>query len=168
MRLAPIVIVLGLALSACSSAGGGPYPSLAPRAAEAIDPRVPVPEVVNDRPASATLTGRLADLVAQARQGDADFAPAIDRAEALASAAGAAQSESWIAAQEALSAADAARAPTIRALGDIDALGATSLQVLGGLAPNDLAAIRTAGAEVGQIAERQSRRLQAIHQRLGI
>ena len=168
MRLAPILIVLGLALSACSSAGGGPYPSLAPRAAEAIDPRVPVPEVVNDRPASAALTSRLAELVGQARQGDAEFAPAVNRAEQLASAAGATQSESWIAAQEALSAADAARAPTTRALGDIDGLGATSLQVQGGLAPNDLAAIRSAGAEVGQIAERQSRRLQAIHQRLGI
>jgi hypothetical protein len=168
MRVAPIVIVLGLALGACSSAGGGPYPSLAPRAAEAIDPRVAIPEVVNDRPASAALTSRLAELVGQARQGDAEFGPAVDRAEQLAGGAGAAQSESWIAAQEALSAADAARAPTTRALGDIDALGATSLQVQGGLAPNDLAAIRSAGSEVGQIVERQSHRLEAIHERLGI
>jgi hypothetical protein len=168
MRVAAIGIVLSLAVSACSSAGGGPYPSLAPRAGEAIDPRVPVPEVVNDRPASAALTGRLAELISQARQGDAQFGPAVDRAEALASAAGAAQTESWIAAQEALSAADAARAPTTRALGDIDALGATSLQVQGGLAPNDLAAIRSAGAEVGRMAERQSRRLQVIHERLGL
>src|SRR6476659_6887204 len=96
------------ALAACSSTGG-PYPSLQPRAAEAIDPRVEVERPINDRPVRASI------------------APAIAHAEQLASAAGAPQSESWIAAQEALSAAIAARKPTATALGDIDALGASKL-----------------------------------------
>ena len=167
MRAVSASVLLFLALGACSTVGG-PYPSLQPRANEQVDPRLPVPRPINDRPVNPALASRLAELVAQARSGDAAFQPAAAQAERLVNGAGAPQSEGWIAAQEALSAADAARAPTTRALGDIDGLGATSLQVQGGLAPNDLAAIRSAGAEVGQIAERQSRRLQAIHQRLGI
>ena len=64
------------------------------------------------------------------------------RAERLTGSAGAAQSESWIAAQEALTAAIGARKPIAKALGDIDALGADRLQTQGGLAPNDLAACK--------------------------
>ena len=50
-------------LSACS-APGGPYPSLQPRAAEALDPRVPVTRALNNRPVSGVLAARLAALVA--------------------------------------------------------------------------------------------------------
>src|SRR5207237_6214989 len=138
------------ALSACS-ASGGPYPSLQPRAAEAIDPRVPVERPMNDRPVTATLASWLAELIAQAHSGDASFEPAASEAERLAAAAGAPQSEGWIAAQEALSAAAAARGPTVAALGDIDALGANALQTQGGIAPNDFAAIKSAGAGVGAV-----------------
>jgi hypothetical protein len=150
----PIRVLLGLvlssALSACASPGA-PYPSLQPRAAEAIDPRVAVERPMNQRPVSAALAPRLAELVAEARAGDAAFESAVSEAERLAAAAGAPQSERWVAAQEALSAAAAARAPTAMALGDIDALGAKALQTQGGIAPNDLAAIKSAGAQVGAI-----------------
>jgi len=165
MRLPPFLALL--ALGACAPTGG-PFPSLAPRAAEAIDPRLPVPEIINDRPATAALTARLAELIGQARDGDAAFGPAVEQAERLAAAAGEARSESWVVAQEALSAAVAARAPTTRALGDIDALGADALQDQGGIAPNDLAAIQTAGSEVGAIARRQAERIDAVQQRLGL
>src|SRR5256885_7622388 len=103
MRIAlssSLLLVAGL--SACSSPGG-PYPSLQPRAAEAIDPRVPVERPMNDRPVTPALASRLAELVAQARSGDTAFAPAADQAEKLAAAAGAPQSEGWVAAQQALS-----------------------------------------------------------------
>src|SRR5438876_8407378 len=103
-----------LALGACA-APGGPYPSLQPRAAEAIDPRVPVERPMNERPVTPALASRLTELVAQARNGDAAFAPAADQAERLAAAAGASQSESWVAAQQALSVAATARAPTASA-----------------------------------------------------
>jgi hypothetical protein len=106
--------------------------------------------------------------VAQAREGDAAFGPAADEAERLAAAAGPASSESWIAAQEALTAAIAARAPTTIALGDIDALGGTKLQEQAGLAPSDLAAIKSAGAEVAAIDQRQAARIKAIQERLGL
>ena len=163
MRLAICLSVL--ALSACA-APGGPYPSLQPRAAEAVDPRVPVVRPLNERPVSALLAARLAALVEQAQSGDAAFDGAMTSAERLAAAAGAAQSETWIAAQEALTAAIAARRPTATALGDIDEIAATSLQTNRGIAPNDLAAIQSAAAEVGTLDRRQAERVDAIQRRL--
>jgi hypothetical protein len=82
--------------------------------------------------------------------------------------AGAPQSESWIAAQEALSAAIAARNPTAMAQADIDALGASALQTQGGIAPNDLKAIDSAAAEVEAIAREQTDRIDEIRKRLGL
>ena len=167
MRATASFLLLGLAVAGCTRPGG-PYPSLAPRAAEALDPRVPVTRPINDRPASAELVERLASLVAMARQGDAAFGPAAEAAQRLAAAAGPPQSESWIVAQQALSAAIAAREPTARAVGDVDALGAGKLQSAGGIAPNDLKAIEDAAAAVAAIDERQSAVLSAIQRRLGI
>jgi hypothetical protein len=166
MRKPASTVLLTGVLAACSSAGG-PYPSLQPRAAEAIDPRVAVVRPMNDRPVRPALAAQLAALVDQARGGDAAFGPATAEAERLASAAGAPQSESWIAAQEALSAAIAARRPTAIAQGDIDALGATALQTQGGIAPNDLKAIQAAAGEVASIAKAQTDRIDAIKTRLG-
>lgn len=165
MRM-PLVLSVVL-LSACS-APGGPYPSLQPRAAERIDPRVPVERPVNNRPASASLLARLASLVAEAQSGDTAFASAADSAERLAAAAGAPQSETWIAAQEALTAAIAAGKPTATALGDIDEIGARALQMQGGMAPNDLAAINRASAEVAALDQRHAERTKAIQRRLGV
>ena len=168
MRKSSVVAIPILLLASACAQVGGPYPSLQPRSAETIDPRVPVERPVNDRPVSPALASRLADLLAHARSGDAAFRPAAEQAERLAAAAGAAQSESWIVAQEALSAAIAAREPTARALGDIDALGATALQTQGGIAPNDLAAIQSVGAEVAAIDRRHAERIDSIQRRLGL
>ena len=165
MRSASLIAVLAV-LSACAPAGG-PYPSLQPRAAEATDPRLPVERPVNDRPVTPALAARLTELVAQARSGEAAFGPVAAEAERLAAAAGSPQSEGWVAAQEALSAAVAARAPTATALGDIDELGAVALQTQGGIAPSDLAAIQSAAAEVAAIDRRQAQRIKALQQRLG-
>jgi hypothetical protein len=165
IRSASIISVV-VALAACASPGG-PYPSLQPRAAEAIDPRVPVERPMNDRPVTPALAARLAELVNQAHSGDTAFGPAADQAERLAAAAGAPQSESWIAAQEALTAAVAAREPTAHALGDIDGLAASMLQTEGGIAPNDLAALQSAAAEVAAIDRRQAERIDGLKKRLG-
>ena len=163
MRSLPFVALL--AVTACTSAGG-PYPSLQPRAAEAIDPRVQPIRPINDRPVAAALAAQLGALVAQARAGEAAFGPAVAQAEQLAASAGAPQSEGWIAAQEALSAAIAARKPTALAQADIDALAATALQTKGGIAPNDLKAIQDAAAEVAAIARAQTDHIAAIQRRL--
>ena len=167
MRLRFIVLSMAAALSACTTPGG-PYPSLQPRAGESVDPRLPVERPINERPVRPALASRLADLVAQARAGDAAFQPAAAEAERLAGSAGAPQSEGWIAAQEALTAAIAAAGPTRNALADIDGIGASALQAQGGLAPNDLAAIKRAGAEVGALDQRQAERIKAIQRRLGL
>ena len=164
MRSAALLTIL--ALGACSTAGG-PYPSLQPRAAEAIDPRLEPVRPMNDRPLTPALAAQLAQLIGEARAGDAAFEPAIAQAERLAADAGAPQSESWIAAEQALSAAIAARRATAVALADVDAVSATALQTQGGIAPNDLKAIESAGAEVSTIARRQADRLDALQKRLG-
>ena len=165
MRIFWSIVLLGL--SACA-APGGPYPSLQPRAAEAVDPRVPVVRPVNDRPVTPGLAARLAALVDQAPAGDASFQGAASAAERLAASAGAPKSESWIAAQEALTAAIAARKPTATALGDIDQIGATALQTQSGIAPNDLAAIQRAAALVGSLDRQQTQRVDAMQKRLGL
>jgi hypothetical protein len=156
-----------LTLGACTSTGG-PYPSLRPRAAEAIDPRVEPARPINDRPVAAALAAQLRALVAQAHDGDAAFGPAAAQAEQLAASAGPAQSEGWIAAQEALTAAIAARKPTALAEADIDAIAGSALQTKGGIAPNDLKAIKDAAAEVAVIARGQTDRIAAIQKRLGL
>ena len=165
MRAAFCLVVL--TLGACS-APGGPYPSLRPRAAEAIDPRLPVSRPINDRPITPALASHLAALLAQARSGDAPFETAIAEAERLAASAGAPQSEGWIAAEEALTAAIAARKPTATALADIDDLAGNALEVQRGISPNDLAAIQRAAAEAGALDERQAARVAAIQKRLGL
>jgi NADPH-dependent ferric siderophore reductase len=167
MRARLYFLLTTIVLGACSTAGG-PYPSLRPRAAEAIDPRIQPVRPINDRPATPALAARLAALVDEARAGETAFGPAAGEAERLAAAAGPSQSESWIAAQEALSAAIAARNPTALAQADIDALGATALQTQGGIAPNDLKAINNAASEVLEIARGQTDRIAAIQKRLGI
>lgn len=166
MRAVPSsLLVLVLALSACS-APGGPYPSLQPRAAEAIDPRVPVEKPLNDRPVTPALASHLAELVANARSGDTEFETAADQAERLSASAGARQSESWVVAQQALTVAVVARGPVGSALADIDETGAVALQTHGGIAPSDLAAIKRAAAEVGQIDQHEAARVKAIQGRL--
>jgi hypothetical protein len=166
-RALPLLLLFPVTMGGCSSPGG-PYPSLQPRAAENIDPRVPVEKPMNDRPVTPALSAQLRQLVSEAQTGEAAFEPAAVQAERLASSAGAPQSEGWIAAQEALSAAIAARSPTTKALGDIDTLSSTLISTNGGIAPKDLAAIKSAAAEVAAIDERQRERINALKARLGI
>jgi hypothetical protein len=117
---------------------------------------------------TASLAERLAALVDRARSGSGAFDGAAAEAERLAAGAGRQQSEGWIAAQEALTAAIAARKPTATAIGDIDALAASALQAQGGLSPNDLAAIKNAQAEVGALDARQAARIDAVQKQLGL
>lgn len=162
-----VLVSLTVLMSACASPNYS-YPSLQPREAEKIDPRVAVVRPMNDRPATAVLTARLASLVDDAIGGDRAFDSAAINAEHLAASAGAPQSESWIAAQEALTAAIAARKVTSSALSDIDEIGAKTLQNQGGIAPNDLAAIDRAAATVAAIDHRQVDRIRSIQKRLGL
>ena len=163
MRLFPLIVLASL--SACSAPQSA-EPSLAPRAAEAIDPRVPIPGEVIAGPANPALVARIAELLAEVRAGDAAFQSVVPNAEALAAAAGPAQSESWIVAQEALSGLVAARAPVTKAIADLDALAATRIAASGGILPGDLTAIEAATAEAGVIGQRQADLIDRLQGRL--
>ena len=160
------LVLMSLCLSACATSPTG-EPSLAPRAAEAVDPRVPIPSEVIAGPADPALASRIAELMAEVRSGDAAFQGAARNAEALAEAAGPAQSESWIVAQEALSGLVAARGPVTRAIADPDALAASRIAASGGILPGDLAALQAATAEAGAIGQRQPELINRLQSRLG-
>jgi len=161
LALAPL-----LSLCACSVPANN-APSLAPRPAEAIDPRVPIASEPVIGPVTATLAAKLETLVADARQGDSGFQSVYAEAERLTTAAGAVQSEGWVVAQQAVSGAVAARAPVTKALGDIDALGSRALADQGGLSPADQAAIAQAAAAVSEIDRREAALIDRLQRRLG-
>jgi hypothetical protein len=165
-RLPPLLPLAAISLAACSTPAMR-SPSLSPRTTEAIDPRVPVVNATAVQPTDPGLAQRLAQLLNQARAGEVAFRAALAEAQRLAAAAGGRQSEGWIAAQQALSVAVAARAPTTRALGDIDELGSERLAAQGGLGSGDFAALRAAAAEVAAIDRRQADGIDAVQRRLG-
>lgn len=163
VRSAPLAIAL--LLGACAAPTG--LPTLAPRAAETIDPRLPVAGPTGSSSVEPALARQLARLVGDARRGDGAFETRIADARGRAAAAGGPRTEGWIEAQQALSAAVAAREPVTRALGDIDSLAAAELAREGGIAAGNYAAIRNALAEVGEIDSRQARSVDALRRRLG-
>ncbi|MEQ7874885.1 hypothetical protein ABDK56_12880 [Sphingomonas sp. ASV193] len=162
-RAAPI-----LALFALAGCAGDPtaIERLRPRAAERIDPRVAVP-VPPPAPRTAGLAARLDALVAAARAGAAPFDAALPAARAAANAAGPAQSESWIAAQEQVSALDPLRAPVAKALADLDAMAGGTIEAKGWVGQRDLGAIQAAAAEVAAIDSRQQAAIAELRARLG-
>ena len=164
MRALPFLFFPVLAGCAASVSNA---PSLSPRPAEAIDPRVAVPEQVLSTTPNPDLVAQLDSLVAQALTGDRAFQPLADRASQLAQGAGAKGSESWISAQQALSAAVAARSPVARSVGDIDALAAARVQAVGGIAAADMKAIEAAAARVAAIDSSEAQRVGQIQARLG-
>jgi len=132
-RLLPLCAAALLA----GCAAGGPYPSLAPRAAEydAAEGRPPPPCLPGDvagvtatptpapAPAvNAALGRQVAALLAEARAGQSAFAAALPEASASAAKAGEARSENWVAAQQELSRLAAARTRGADALAGLDAL----------------------------------------------
>ncbi len=163
--LRPVSLVALALLAACSHGSLNP-PSLAPRAAEAIDPRLPVERALVERPVSAGLRDRLASLLAQARAGEAAYRAALGPAERAAAAAGPARSESWVSAQQALSVLEAARAATPKALGDIDAIAGEAVASKGAIGASDLAAVQAAGEKAGALDNRQRATISRLNARI--
>ena len=163
-RMRQIAALPLLAALAGCAATSGTEPSLAPRAAEAIDPRIPLPAESPIGTVDPALASRLDEVLGQGRDGSRLFDAQVGAAEALASAAGPAQSESWIAAQQALSGLEGARAKTTAALAEVDSIASARIQSGVGMSPADLAAVEAASRELGAIAERQN----ATIDRLGV
>lgn len=164
MRAFAPLIALGLIGCAATTAT---EPSLARRSAESIDPRLPIPSNPAPGPVDAALAARLSDLVAQGNAGARTFDAQVGSAQALASAAGPAQSESWILAQQAVSGLEGARAASTRALSDVDAIAATRIASGAGLTAADLAAVEAATAELGAVTDRQASIIDQLTARLG-
>jgi hypothetical protein len=149
----PIAVAL---LSACATNTVGQQPSLAPRAAEVIDPRLPIPAEGPTAPADAALVATLAGLVGEARSGTSQFEVRRANAEQLAAAAGPMPSESWVAAQQALSLLIEQHGLTTRIAANIDELASNRVQGQRWIRPADQQAIASAALEVGAINDAQA------------
>jgi len=116
----PCLALLSVPLLA-GCAASGPFPSLSPRPAEqlSMDEPVRVAPVVAEDP---QLRALVAGLAADARSGQAAFVAALGAARSRVGAAGGSGSDSWIEAQQAISRIEAARAATVGALAELDAL----------------------------------------------
>ncbi len=164
MRNFPFLLIL-VPLAGCA-ATSATEPSLAQRPAELIDPRLPLPAEAPVGPVDAALAARLGQLVAEGNEGARSFDALVGQAEALASAAGPAQSESWIVAQQALSGLEAARAKTTAALAEVDAIAAERIQSGAGMSPANLSAVEAASNELRSLADRQNATIDRIGARL--
>ena len=162
----PLPLLAVLIIAGCSVPGAGPEPSLAPRAAESIDPRVPIPDDGPAGPVDRTLAARLDALVAVARGGEAAFAAREGEAARLASGAGAVSSESWIIAQQALSRLVEQFGVTTRVAADIDALASGRLKSKHWINPADRNAIASAASAVSAISEPQAASIARIRETL--
>ena len=153
----PSIVAASLVLSGCMAEG--PFPSLAQRDVERQplgEPVRPIPIVADD----AALRITLSELTRIAREADADFSTAAALAASAARSAGGPGSDSWVVAQEQLSRAEAARAGTTRALGDLDrlALDRSNLPT----SPTDQAALAAARSDVERLAADQQGRLDRL------
>ena len=147
-----IALPVLLSLSAC--AGSVDAPSLLPRPAESADIDAPSPVPPPPVAADAVQSALIARTVARAKAGDAAFTNALPAARTNAPP----QSDAWIAAQNARSAVDIARGPTLDALSALDAAIGEAIDK-----GQDTAALATARAEVQAIYDRQSEQLDALN-----
>lgn len=156
-----LIVLVPFLLAGCAGEALGP--SLSKRPVESVPLTEPRSEPLSPAAADAALLGRIEALLAQARDGQRAFAALLPRARQAAASAGAEASESWIAAQQLLSAIESARAPSTRALGELDALIAE--QVRTG-SDAGLAELQAAQEEAATLAEEQQREVDALRARI--
>lgn len=165
-RSLPLLLVTGAmaALGACAPVADAP--SLARRPAESIDPRLPVVDRSASLPADPALAAAWRSIAAPAFAQAPAVEAAIDRASALAAGAGPRGSESWIAAQQALSAAIGEGEAVTRATGAFDAAVADRIVSGQRLVPQDLAAARRISEELTALDRKLRQGVDAVQQRL--
>ena len=164
--LSAAIIIIAVLAASWARPNIGPEPSLAPRAAEAIDPRVAIPSEVPMGSVDPALAGRLAALVGKANAALPAFNTRLGEAERLAATAGPATSESWIAAQQSLSRLIEQHGATTGIAADIDALAAIRLTEQRWLAPADRQAIADAARQLAVLSEAQADAIERIRGRL--
>lgn len=151
-----LLILAPFLLPACAGEAVGP--SLAKRPVENGTMADPVREVAAPAPAGANLRNQIAGLVTRAKAGDSAFAALLPKARSAAAGAGAEGSESWIAAQQLLSALEEARAPTTQSLSELDALVTARLNN----GEEGLVELQAADAEVAGLVESQQRTFDSL------
>jgi len=148
----PLALAAAALLSGC--AAPGPFPSLAPREAERVYAAGDPLQVLPEAPDRAGLAGQVAAFAAAAGAGESAFNTAIAAARPLVSRAGGSGSESWVAAQEAVSRVEAARAATSKAAADLDQFAAAEAQK-GPVSTADYQLLTEALVRIGGVANRQ-------------
>jgi len=112
------------------------------------------------------LRARLDILLAEARRGQAEFAERLPSASASAGRAGAAGSESWIAAQQEISRLQAARTRTSDALAELNRLG-VGRSADRDINDEDYQSVLQAEGEARAIAEQQEAELDRLTSQVG-
>jgi hypothetical protein len=157
-RLAPLVLFVFA--SGCTAPGT--FPSLNPRPIEAKAADLlnePAPKPIVLAPSDPVVARQIDAAMKMAQDSIAPFDAAAARAEKAVSAAGAAESESWVAAQMAVSDAEQARAGAKSALADLDSL----LQRQISTGPSaDLAPLQQAIRDVVALDARQTDRMATL------
>lgn len=153
-----------LALAGCASAPGE-FPSLAQRPIEratASRAKAAPPPAPGVDPA---LAARLASIESAAHDADARFQAALPDVRRLADAAGAEGSESWVQAEQALSALGTTRAEGTAAVPELDDKADA---IVGAAAPSpaDLAAIAATEGRVAALDSAHGEAMDAITRRL--
>lgn len=156
-----ILALAPLLLSAC--AGDSTGPSLAKRPIESRSLEEPVREAVAPAPADTALQALVAEQLERARSSQRAFAELLPRTQTAVAAAGAEGSESWIAAQQLLSALEGSREGTTGALGRLDALIAE--RVLAG-EDSGLAELQAAQQEVAGLSAQQREAFERLRERI--
>jgi len=143
-----------------------PFPSLAKRPVEAVD-RFAEPAAAAVQPAAPdpTLAQTVERLRASAAEADSAFQAQIGRSRAAVQAAGGAApvSEAWVAAEMAISTADAARYESVAALASLDTLHVDRMATADGArAAADVATIAPARESVLAMVDAQNDALDAL------
>lgn len=148
-----------LTIAGCAPKGA--FPSLAPRPVEKLgmDEPLRVAAPVAEDPA---LIKRVAELLATARRGQRDFEASLPAARSGGAPMG---SEAWVQAQQALSALEASRTPTLTALADLDALRAERASLP--TSPADYQALLEAVEAVTILARTQQQQVDSLRESLG-
>jgi hypothetical protein len=150
-----------LLLGAC--AGDAIGPSLAKRPIESRSLEEPVREAASPTPADAALQAEIDKQLGRARESQRAFADLLPRTQAAAASAGTEGSESWIGAQQLLTALEGSREGATGALGALDALIAA--RVLAGQDAG-LAELQAAQKEVAAIADQQRESFDRVRARI--
>lgn len=150
-----LLLILALApLAACATSGT--VPSLAARPAEAVDPRVPVNRPIEAGAVDPQLASLLATAVARALGSQTEFDRRAAEAQGLAPQAGPVGSESWIAAQAALSRLIEQQGVAVNAAADVDGYAGERLNSQRWLSPTNQQAIADTAAQIATITAAQA------------